>query len=82
MLDGRLRELRRARTLKEVSVEKRSASERTAKRGYQKPELTQVPLKPEEAVLGACKISGTAGPGHSKGQGGCTAVPSCSSIGS
>ena len=58
-----------------------SESQRTVKRAYQKPELTQVELKPEEAVLGACKLSGTAGPGHTKGQGGCTAVPICSASG-
>lgn len=29
------------------------------KRPYLKPELTQVPLRPEEAVLGNCKAGGT-----------------------
>lgn len=32
------------------------------KKPYTKPEVKQVPLRPEEAVLGACKISGTGGP--------------------
>jgi hypothetical protein len=32
------------------------------KKPYQKPELIQVPLRPEEAVLGACKGT-SAGPG-------------------
>lgn len=33
------------------------------KKPYQKPELNRVDLRPEEAVLGACKSSGTSGPG-------------------
>lgn len=32
------------------------------KRPYTKPEVSRIPLRPEEAVLGACKISGVAGP--------------------
>jgi hypothetical protein len=40
------------------------------KKPYQKPEVKQVPLKPEEAVLGYCKGMGTgAGSG-----GGCSAT--------
>ena len=37
------------------------------KRPYQKPRLIQVPLRPDEAVLGGCKTSSgsTAGPGGS-----------------
>ncbi len=31
------------------------------KKPYMKPEVTQVPLRPEEAVLAACKIAGVAG---------------------
>jgi hypothetical protein len=34
------------------------------KRPYQKPAFTQVPLRPEEAVLGHCKTSAAAGPGN------------------
>lgn len=33
------------------------------KKPYTKPEVQQVALKPEEAVLGACKASGGNGPG-------------------
>jgi hypothetical protein len=29
---------------------------------YQKPEVKQVRLKPEEAVLGGCKVNGNEGP--------------------
>jgi hypothetical protein len=32
------------------------------KKPYIKPEVKQVPLRPEEAVLGGCKMSGTGGP--------------------
>lgn len=32
------------------------------KKKYEAPQLTKVSLRPEEAVLGACKISGSAGP--------------------
>jgi len=33
------------------------------KRPYRKPELVLVPLRPEEAVLGACKTGVSGGPG-------------------
>lgn len=32
------------------------------RRSYEKPQVTRVSLRPEEAVLGACKVSGIAGP--------------------
>ncbi len=32
------------------------------KKPYMKPEVTQVPLRPDEAVLGACKTAGVSGP--------------------
>jgi hypothetical protein len=36
------------------------------KKHYESPQVTKVSLRPEEAVLGACKIMGSAGPvGHS-----------------
>jgi hypothetical protein len=33
-----------------------------AKKAYEPPRLTTISLRPEEAVLGHCKISGIAGP--------------------
>ncbi len=33
------------------------------KKPYVKPEATQVPLRPDEAVLGNCKIASVSGPG-------------------
>jgi hypothetical protein len=35
------------------------------KRPYRKPELKQIFLRPEEAVLGGCKATGGTGPGRS-----------------
>ena len=32
------------------------------KRPYQPPQLTTISLRPEEAVLGGCKIAGSGGP--------------------
>jgi hypothetical protein len=47
------------------------------KKPYTKPVVTSVPLRPEEAVFGACKTSASAGPGS----GSCT-IPGCSTAGS
>ncbi|MCP4716651.1 MAG: hypothetical protein GY868_16140 [Deltaproteobacteria bacterium] len=55
-----------------------SNTEKTPKKEYKKPELKQVPLKPEEAVLGFCKTSGTRGPARS----GCSVPVACSRLGS
>lgn len=52
-----------------------------AKKPYRKPEFIQVPLRPEEAVLGHCKTSGSAGPGGSVANH-CAPVGNCSTIGS
>jgi hypothetical protein len=48
------------------------------KRLYEKPQLVQVPLRPEEAVLGSCKTTSHIGPGAS----GCKSVSPCYGIGS
>jgi hypothetical protein len=47
------------------------------KKPYEKPVLRQVPLRPEEAVLGNCKIAGSIGPAASS----CSTYV-CSSLGS
>jgi hypothetical protein len=49
------------------------------KRPYAKPEIQQVALRPEEAVLGSCKGTGGSGPG---GGGSCRHPASCSTQGS
>ena len=49
------------------------------KRPYIKPELKQVQLKPEEAVLGGCKLSTASGPARVTcdfGPGACRALVS------
>lgn len=59
--------------------ERADSGQATAERKpYAEPTVTRVPLRPEEAVLGVCKISYTAGPGHSN----CAVIPQCSSQGS
>jgi len=50
-----------------------------SKRTYEPPQLTIISLRPEEAVLGHCKIAGGAG---GPGPGTCTAIVACVSIGS
>jgi hypothetical protein len=48
------------------------------KKPYSKPEIRLVPLRPEEAVLGACKSAGIIGPIM-----GCTIIMGgCSTVGS
>jgi hypothetical protein len=54
-----------------------NAVEIKKKRTYEAPHVVTISLRPEEAVLGHCKISGSAGPGTAS----CT-VLFCGSIGS
>ena len=49
-----------------------------SKKSYVKPEVKQIELRAEEAVLGACKSGATAGPGS----GTCTVPTACSTVGS
>jgi hypothetical protein len=39
---------------------------------YQPPQVVRVSLRPEEAVLGHCKVSGVAGPASASCRGGIT----------
>jgi len=48
------------------------------KRPYEQPRLTTISLRPEEAVLGHCKIAGGAGPVSA----GCQPIGVCPSQGS
>jgi len=34
------------------------------RKGYQKPQVIQIPLRPDEAVLGFCKSTNAGGPGN------------------
>jgi hypothetical protein len=45
---------------------------------YEAPKVIRVSLRPDEAVLGHCKVTGAAGPVS----GSCRSVVSCRSIGS
>jgi hypothetical protein len=45
---------------------------------YRKPEVNRFPLRPEEAVLGFCKSTSSAGPSG----GGCKTVGRCNTAGS
>lgn len=45
------------------------------KRPYDKPQIQEVPLRPDEAVLGGCKTMNLSGPGQAR----CTAPSACSS---
>jgi len=42
---------------------------------YAKPQIQEVPLRPDEAVLGGCKTSGGSGPAQAR----CTFPAPCSS---
>jgi hypothetical protein len=62
----------------EPSPVKPSQAPPGAKRPYAAPTVQRVELRPEEAVLGACKT--TAGPGPRAGR--CRSVQTCSTLGS
>jgi hypothetical protein len=56
------------------SPEKSGAS----KKRYEPPQIIQVSLRPEEAVLGNCKFMGVSGPASAS----CASIPVCFSPGS
>ena len=58
-------------------MKKHEPGEEVKRKPYRKPEIRQVPLRPEEAVLGNCKTNSSAGPAASD----CTSF-SCSTNGS
>ena len=59
-------------------MEKSKQNKQEQKKPYERPKLRRVALRPEEAVLGNCKVSGVSGPGSA---GTCAMVTSCSSVG-
>jgi|HubBroStandDraft_1064217.scaffolds.fasta_scaffold685540_2 hypothetical protein len=68
MRERRLRVMRVAPRVRGKSGERMSEEpqERKNKRKpYEAPKIIRVSLRPDEAVLGHCKISGVAGPGNS-----------------
>jgi hypothetical protein len=76
MLERRVSELQLSLT--EITMNDESHPERTEKRAYQKPELTEVSLKPDEAVLAVCKTGSVSGSLQAK----CTVPGQCSQAGS
>ena len=46
------------------------------KKPYTKPKVKQVQLKPEEAVLGGCKVSSQFGPAYDN----CSLPPQCNAL--
>ena len=62
-----------------MTLDRPSDGASPTKKIYQKPTLVEVALRPDEAVLGACKSSGASGP---VGSGNCHPVGSCMSQGS
>jgi len=56
----------------------RADEQRQARKPYAKPEVQQVSLRPEEAVLGSCKTTKTSGPAQAI----CSAPSPCSSLAS
>jgi hypothetical protein len=54
------------------------AMKTTRKKTYAKPDISEVKLRPEEAVLGNCKIASATGPLS----GSCSSPTSCSAQGS
>jgi hypothetical protein len=57
---------------------RKEPNDRLNEKTYEAPKVVRISLRPEEAVLGNCKTSSSAGPVG----GSCTAVSPCMSIGS
>jgi len=57
---------------------KHSENDPTMKLSYEAPKIVSISLRPEEAVLGNCKISASPGPHQSA----CAIPTSCMTIGS
>ena len=68
------------RKMKEMPLFESDEAGKGKKEPYQAPSVIRVSLRPEEAVLGHCKVNGAAGPVG----GGCRTVGpiTCKSIGS
>jgi hypothetical protein len=51
---------------REFNMNTRTENQPEKKEAYVKPQVKQILLKPEEAILGACKTSAIAGPAQAK----------------
>jgi hypothetical protein len=68
MRERRLRVVRDVSRMKGTNGEGMSEGnqpEKEDRKPYEAPRIIRVSLRPDEAVLGHCKISGVAGPGNS-----------------
>lgn len=54
---------------------RRRAGQDEPKKPYAKPQIQEVPLRPDEAVLGGCKTASKSGPSQAR----CTFPKNCSS---
>jgi hypothetical protein len=61
---------------------RRKQGERVPKKPYSKPEVKQVSLKPEEAVLGGCKTVSTQNSANHPAPNTCASPIACSAIAS
>ena len=61
-----------------MSDAQNKTTEQGGKAPYEPPKVIRVSLRPEEAVLGHCKITGAAGPVS----GSCRSVVACRTLGS
>jgi hypothetical protein len=53
-----------------------NGGEEEPRKPYIKPEISEVPLRPDEAVLGGCKTSSVSGPAQHR----CSSPAPCSSL--
>jgi len=68
MRERRLRIMRDAPSVKGTNgqvMREENQHEKEDRKPYEAPKIIRVSLRPDEAVLGHCKISGVAGPGNS-----------------
>lgn len=61
---------------------KRQRGNKVQKKPYTKPEVKQVSLKPEEAVLGGCKTASTVNSANHPGPWTCSTPTPCSAVAS
>jgi len=61
-----------------VSEQANNEQPKDSRKPYEPPALISVGLRPEEAVLGACKASSVSGPVSTS----CSRIPSCRVVGS
>ena len=61
-----------------IDEQENKPQEQGAKAAYEPPKVIRVSLRPEEAVLGHCKVTGATGPVSTS----CRSVVSCRTLGS